>query len=178
MSDLKVELKQLIIDTLDLEDIEVSDIQDDEALFVDGLGLDSIDALELGLAIKKACQNIEKSIDYIKKLENRFIQKLNKYKIDYILHIEDRLPGVLTLGFPNIDGQSLLIALDLKGIAISFGSACSSGTAKASKILLDAGISENLAKSTLRISFGKIHNNKDIDYVAKELSSIINRIKK
>ncbi|SFC30626.1 phosphopantetheine-binding protein [Pseudoalteromonas denitrificans] len=54
MSDLKVELKQLIIDTLDLEDIAVSDIQDDEALFVDGLGLDSIDALELGLAIKKA----------------------------------------------------------------------------------------------------------------------------
>jgi len=54
MSDLKVELKQLIIETLDLEDIEVSDIQDDEALFVDGLGLDSIDALELGLAIKKA----------------------------------------------------------------------------------------------------------------------------
>jgi len=54
MSDLKVELKQLIIDTLDLEDIEISDIQDDEALFVDGLGLDSIDALELGLAIKKA----------------------------------------------------------------------------------------------------------------------------
>jgi len=54
MSDLKVELKQLIIDTLDLEDIQISDIQDDEALFVDGLGLDSIDALELGLAIKKA----------------------------------------------------------------------------------------------------------------------------
>ncbi|MBU2970273.1 acyl carrier protein [Pseudoalteromonas sp. C2R02] len=53
MSDLKGELKQLIIDTLDLEDIEISDIQDDEALFVDGLGLDSIDALELGLAIKK-----------------------------------------------------------------------------------------------------------------------------
>ena len=54
MSDLKVELKQLIIDTLDLEDIEISDIRDDEALFVEGLGLDSIDALELGLAIKKA----------------------------------------------------------------------------------------------------------------------------
>lgn len=53
MSDLKVELKQLIIETLDLEDIEITDIQDDEALFIDGLGLDSIDALELGLAIKK-----------------------------------------------------------------------------------------------------------------------------
>jgi len=53
MSELKVALKQLIIDTLDLEDIEIADIKDDEALFIDGLGLDSIDALELGLAIKK-----------------------------------------------------------------------------------------------------------------------------
>lgn len=53
MSELKNELKQLIIDTLDLEDISVSDINDEEALFIDGLGLDSIDALELGLAIKK-----------------------------------------------------------------------------------------------------------------------------
>jgi len=54
MSELKIALKELIIETLDLEDIEVSDIKDDEALFIDGLGLDSIDALELGLAIKKA----------------------------------------------------------------------------------------------------------------------------
>ena len=53
MSELKTALKQLIIDTLDLEDIEITDINDDEALFIDGLGLDSIDALELGLAIKK-----------------------------------------------------------------------------------------------------------------------------
>ena len=53
MKELKIALKKLIIDTLDLEDIEVSDINDDEALFIDGLGLDSIDALELGLAIKK-----------------------------------------------------------------------------------------------------------------------------
>ncbi len=55
-SDLKFELKTLIIDTLDLEDISVDDISDDAPLFVDGLGLDSIDALELGLAIKKQYQ--------------------------------------------------------------------------------------------------------------------------
>ena len=53
MSEIKVELKKLIIDVLDLEDISVSEIIDDEPLFVEGLGLDSIDALELGLAIKK-----------------------------------------------------------------------------------------------------------------------------
>lgn len=53
MSSLHVELKQMIIDTLDLEDIEVDEIVDDEALFVEGLGLDSIDALEIGLALQK-----------------------------------------------------------------------------------------------------------------------------
>lgn len=54
MNSLEAELKQLIIDTLDLEDIEVDDIDSSEPLFVEGLGLDSIDALELGLALKKA----------------------------------------------------------------------------------------------------------------------------
>lgn len=53
MSELKKELKALIIDTLELEDIAVEDIKDADPLFVDGLGLDSIDALELGLAVKK-----------------------------------------------------------------------------------------------------------------------------
>lgn len=53
MSKLKEQIKQLIISSLDLEDMTTADIQDDDALFVDGLGLDSIDALELGLAIKK-----------------------------------------------------------------------------------------------------------------------------
>lgn len=53
MSDLHSELKQLIIDSLDLEDIEVEDIEDEAPLFGEGLGLDSIDALEIGLALQK-----------------------------------------------------------------------------------------------------------------------------
>ncbi len=53
MSELETELKQLIIDTLDLEDISVDDIDSEARLFVEGLGLDSIDALEIGLALQK-----------------------------------------------------------------------------------------------------------------------------
>ncbi|MEZ5436238.1 MAG: phosphopantetheine-binding protein [Pseudomonadales bacterium] len=56
MSDLSLEIKQLIIDCLDLEDITPADIDSDAPLFVDGLGLDSIDALELGLHIQKKYQ--------------------------------------------------------------------------------------------------------------------------
>jgi len=53
VSELHIELKRIIIESLDLEDISIDDIMDDEALFVEGLGLDSIDALEIGLALQK-----------------------------------------------------------------------------------------------------------------------------
>jgi acyl carrier protein len=53
MSNLHLEIKQMIIDVLDLEDIDVEDIVDEDPLFVEGLGLDSIDALEIGLALQK-----------------------------------------------------------------------------------------------------------------------------
>ncbi len=56
MSTLELELKQLIIDCLDLEDMDVEDIDSNEPLFVEGLGLDSIDALELGVALQKKFQ--------------------------------------------------------------------------------------------------------------------------
>lgn len=60
--ELEVQIKQLIIDSLELEDISVYDIADDEPLFNEGLGLDSIDALELGMALKKKF-NLEMSKD-------------------------------------------------------------------------------------------------------------------
>ena len=56
MGELHLEVKNMIIDVLDLEDIDASDIIDDEPLFVEGLGLDSIDALEIGLALQKRYQ--------------------------------------------------------------------------------------------------------------------------
>ena len=132
----------------------------------------------LGLAISMAIEKIDDNIKYLKRLEELFIKELDNYKINYVLHIKDRLPGVLAIGFPNIDGQSLLISLDLKGIAASFGSACSSGATKASQILLDADIDEELAKSTLRISFGKIHTKNEVKYVAEQLSIILKRLEK
>ena len=127
----------------------------------------------VGLAIKESCDYIQKNINHIKNLEKRFIEQLDNYKINYILHIKKRLPGVLAVAFPKIDGQSLLIALDLKGIAISFGSACSSGTSKASKTLLEIGMDEKLAKNTVRISFGKFNTANDIKYLISILQNIM-----
>lgn len=82
MADTRTTLKSLIIDTLDLEDISPDDIIDDEPLFGEGLGLDSIDALELGLAIKKAFNvkieaNSEKTKEHFYSINNlvQFIEQ-------------------------------------------------------------------------------------------------------
>ncbi len=82
MTNIKARLKSLIIETLDLEDVSPEDIIDNEALFGDGLGLDSIDALELGLAIKKTFDvkieaNSEKTKEHFYSIDNlvQFIEQ-------------------------------------------------------------------------------------------------------
>ncbi len=82
MSSLEIELKEIIIDVLDLEDVEVKDIDSHEALFVEGLGLDSIDALELGVALQKKYQvkmdsNSEANKEHFASIANltKFIEK-------------------------------------------------------------------------------------------------------
>ncbi len=79
MEELKEELKELIITTLNLEDIKTSDIKDDEMLFIEGLGLDSVDALELSLAIsQKYNVTIDKKVDNVREIFTN-IENLAKY---------------------------------------------------------------------------------------------------
>ena len=72
-----------------------------------------------------------------------------------------------------MDGQSLVLQLDLAGFGISFGAACASGTMKASKMLLDLGLNEEDALSTVRISFGKIHSFEDVKTVVDAIYQIV-----
>ena len=65
--------------------------------------------------------------------------------------------------------------LDLEGIAISFGAACSSGTVKASKMLLNMGLSNKEALESVRISFGKIHTKENIDHIVESIYKLINK---
>ena len=73
-------------------------------------------------------------------MEELFFSLLDKTKIKYTLNSENRLPGFINITFFDFDGYSLLLNLDMKNIAISFGSACSSGSAKASGALLSIGM--------------------------------------
>jgi len=87
------------------------------------------------------------------------------------------LPNIINISFnpdtTNIDADTLLIKLDMKGIAVSSGSACTSGTIQRSHVLKAIGYDDNSAKSSLRISFGRFNKEDDIDYLIEGLKEII-----
>ncbi len=92
-------------------------------------------------------------------------------------HPTERLPGILNLTFEGIEGESLLLNLDLKGVAASSGSACTSGTTDPSHVLLGMGIKPELAQSSIRFSLGRGNSMEDIDFVVNMLTEIVQRLR-
>tara|TARA_B100001113_G_C21088038_1_gene613002 strand:+ start:363 stop:1496 length:1134 start_codon:yes stop_codon:yes gene_type:complete len=124
-------------------------------------------------ALKISFEDYNKNCEHIQKLENLFFSELDKTAIQYNVNGSHRLSGIINITFDNFDGQTLLMNLDMNGIAISYGSACSSGTSKPSSALLEIGLTEQKAKNTVRISIGKFINVDDIKYLVATLEKII-----
>jgi len=98
-------------------------------------------------------------------LRDRFEAELARRMPDAIFHCQasPRLPNTSHVAFPGVEGESLLIRLDLAGFAVSTGSACSSGTVEPSKTLLAMGLSPDEALASLRISFGLFNTAAEVD---------------
>jgi cysteine desulfurase len=88
-----------------------------------------------------------------------------------------RLPHVLNVGFPGADGESLILALDMEGIAVSSGSACTAGSLDPSHVLLAMGQSHADAQSALRFSLGRANTDADIDRVLALLPQVVGRVR-
>lgn len=89
-----------------------------------------------------------------------------------------RLPNNLNFSIVGVEGEAILLALDLAGIAISTGSACSSGTLDPSHVLMAIGLSHEQAHGSLRITFGKDNTQKEVDIFIDKLFEIVNNLKK
>jgi cysteine desulfurase len=90
------------------------------------------------------------------------------------LQNEKALPNIVNISFKNkIDSDTVIIKLDMKGIAVSSGSACTSGSVQPSHVLKAIGYDDEHAKSSLRISFGRENKTGDVDYFAESLKEII-----
>jgi len=90
---------------------------------------------------------------------------------------EKRVPSISNLSFDGVDGESLLIALDLKGIAVSTGSACASGSIEPSHVLQALGLSREEIRGSVRFSFSALNTREEIDYVLSILSETITRLR-
>ncbi len=88
-----------------------------------------------------------------------------------------RLPNTLNLSFLGVEADSLLLNLDLQGIAVSSGSACSSGTLKSSPVLAAMGVEPAVAKGSLRFSLGRENSEAEVDYVLAVLPEIVERLR-
>jgi cysteine desulfurase len=91
-------------------------------------------------------------------------------------HPELRLPNTLNLSFPFVESESLLLELDLKGVSVSSGSACTSGTGEPSHVLLAMGIPHEICRGALRFSLGRENTKEEIDYILEILPKIVQRM--
>ena len=133
----------------------------------------------LGKAIELAYQDLDKHNEKIKELRDYYVEEVTK-RIPYIKINGDtkkRLPGNSNISFRFIEGEGLLLNLDLKGICASSGSACTSGSLDPSHVLLAIGLPHEIAHGSLRISIGKYNTKEEIDYVIECLVEIVGRLR-
>ena len=133
----------------------------------------------IGKAIELAYNNLDEHNNKIKELRDYYVEQV-KEKIPYIKingDMEKRLPGNSNISFRFIEGEGLLLNLDLKGICASSGSACTSGSLDPSHVLLAIGLPHEIAHGSLRITIGKYNTKEEIDYLVENLVEIVNRLR-
>lgn len=130
-------------------------------------------------AFKLANEQLEENYQYVKSLRDRFIKRVLN-EIPFVKlngHPENRLPSNANFSFRYVEGESLLFSLDLAGIAVSSGSACSSGSLEPSHVLLATGLPEGLAHGSIRFSFGKHNTVEDVDYTVDKLKEVVVKLR-
>lgn len=133
----------------------------------------------LGEAIELITKNLDSHINKLTFLRDKLINGILE-KIPYTRlngHPTKRLPGNVNVSFEFIDGESLILNLDMAGICASSGSACTSGSLEPSHVLLAIGLPRELARESLRLTIGKDNTEEDIDKVLEVLPQIIKRLR-
>lgn len=133
----------------------------------------------LGKAAEIAMRDMEKKVAHVTALRDKLIKGIMSKVPDVKLngHPVQRMPGSANFSFMYVEGESLLLNLDLKGIAASSGSACTSGSLDPSHVLLAMGLTHEVAHGSLRISLGRGNTEEEIDYCLEILPEIVERLR-
>jgi cysteine desulfurase len=143
-------------------------------------GTENIPAIiGLAKAVELRQQRMNQESEALKKLRDAFYEKLTQTipRLHLNGHPKQRLAGHLNVSFEGIEGEALLLSLDLKGVAASSGSACTSGSLDPSHVLAAMGMKPELARASIRFTLGNENTEEDVDYVAGILPEIVQRLR-
>ena len=130
--------------------------------------------VSMAVALKHNVDTLEKNRQHILGLEKRLLEGLIAGDVVFTRNGgEITLPGIISLSFPNADGEAILHRLDLMGIAVSTGSACNSESTEISHVLRAIRLEDSLAKGTIRVSLGKNNTEDDVDEIVAGLKKIL-----
>ena len=128
----------------------------------------------LAEALKIAIETMDERKEKLTAMRNRLVDGLLKIERSRLNGDRDsRLPGNMNMCFEGIEGESLLLKLDLAGISASSGSACTSGSLDPSHVLLSIGLPHEIAHGSLRISFSDNNTEEDVDYILETVPSVV-----
>jgi len=132
-----------------------------------------------GKACELALVNMKEDTARITALRNRLqgliLERIPDVKLNG--HPEKRLPATLNMSFKLAEGEPLAVNLDLAGVAVSTGSACTSGTIEPSHVLSAMGMPSEISRGSLRFSFGRENTMEDVDYVMEVLPDIVKKVR-
>ena len=133
-----------------------------------------------GKATELAQSEMPERNEHTQRLRDRFEKQIAGSVGEIVFNgsREQRLPHLSNISFRFIEGEGLLIHLDMQGVAVSSGSACSSGTLEPSPVILALGRDDELARGSIRFSFGKDNSEADVDYVLDVLTRAVESLRK
>ena len=138
-------------------------------------------ALAAGMAraLECAIRDHRQRSEQMAALRDRLQQSLQEHCPPVVINgsLEHRLPNTLNISFPGLDGEALLISLDLAGISCSLGSACASGSRDPAPVLLAMGCPEPVYQSALRLSLSFLNTNEEIEEAIRRISRVVHQLR-
>ncbi|MEF9971041.1 MAG: aminotransferase class V-fold PLP-dependent enzyme, partial [Oscillospiraceae bacterium] len=132
----------------------------------------------MAAAFEEACANLDKNAVYVSALRDKLITELSKIPHSVVNgDLVHRLPNNVNMCFEGIEGESLLLLLDARGVEASSGSACTSGSLDPSHVLLAIGLPHEVAHGSLRLSLCENNTPEEIDHIIKNVPEVVSYLR-